>query len=366
MNAPGPGAASEDWRRQLVSSVREVAQLAAQGLIPPHAIPELEAVTARYRMQVSAYYLGLVDPDDPHCPIRKQALPDTSELLEVPGERRDPIGDAAHAPTDILVHRYPDRVLLFPTFRCPMYCRYCFRKVALNDRDIRLHQALDEAVAYLEAHPEVREVILSGGDPLLLSDERLTMLFERLGAVPTIRRVRIHSRVPVTLPMRITPALAGLLGRHRPVYLIAHFNHPRELTPEADHGLRLLVDAGVNVLNQSVLLSGVNADAEVLAELCEGLVDRQVKPYYLHHPDLTVGTQHFRVSLDEGLSIVSRLRGHLTGLGWPTYVIDIPGGHGKVPVDSHFVRRGEAPGEWWMESPLGGVVRYLDPAVATQ
>ncbi|MFN3202208.1 MAG: KamA family radical SAM protein [Bradymonadia bacterium] len=353
----------DDWRRQLVGSVREIQPLIDDGLIDPAQGAELARVTARYRMQVSAYYLGLVDWNDPDCPIRKQAIPDAAELLERPMERPDPIGDAAHSPTELLIHRYPDRALLLPTLRCPMYCRYCFRKVALNTEDIRLHQALDESITYLSKHPEIKEIILSGGDPLLLPDARLGKLLERVLSVPSIKRLRIHTRVPVTLPMRVDDALAEVLGQARPLYLVAHFNHPRELTTEATEALERLVRAGVTVLNQSVLLKGVNDSAEVLAELCEALVDRQVRPYYLHHPDLTVGTQHFRVSIDDGLALVKRLRGRLTGLAWPTYVIDIPGGLGKVPVDSSHVRRGEHPGEWWMESPLGGVHRYLDPAV---
>lgn len=333
-----------------------------QGLAAPSAVEALRAVTDRYRMQVSAYYLGLIDPEDPHCPIRKQALPDAAELLHTPGEDADPIGDAPHRVAGILIHRYPDRALLWPTLRCPMYCRYCFRKVALNAEDIKLRQALDGALAYLREHPEIHEIILSGGDPLLLPDDRLEMVLAGLRSVPSIRRIRIHTRVPVTLPMRITPGLVATLRDHGPLYLVAHFNHPRELTEEATAGLSALADAGVVLLNQSVLLRGVNDQVSVLRDLFEGLVDRRVRPYYLHHPDLTVGTQHFRVSLDEGLALSRALRGQISGLAQPMYVIDIPGGRGKVPVDSDAVRRGDRPGEWWMRSPLGGTHRYVDLA----
>ncbi|MCB9525557.1 MAG: KamA family radical SAM protein [Myxococcales bacterium] len=353
---------SADWRQSLAQGARDVDALVARGLVQPDQAAALGAVVDRYQLLVSDYYLGLIDPDDPDCPIRRQALPDVAELVDRAGERADPIGDAAHAPTPILVRRYPDRALLFPTFRCPMFCRYCFRKVALNERPIRLRQELDRAVTWLAGEPAIHEVILTGGDPLMLSDERLDEVLTALRTVPHLRRLRIHTRFPVTLPMRITPALAERLAAHRPLYLVTHFNHPRELTPQAREAVRLLVDAGVTVLEQAVLLKGVNADAGVLAELFETLVDWQVRPYYLHHPDLTVGTQHLRVSLDEGLALVQQLRGRLTGLAWPTYVLDIPGGLGKVPVDSGYVQR-EAPGVWRLQSPLSPkAVRYVDPA----
>lgn len=345
-----------------MQGARDVDALVARGLVAAADAPALAAVVERYEMLVSAYYLGLIDPDDPDCPIRKQALPAAAELVEGPTERADPIGDAAHAPTSILVRRYPDRALLFPTYRCPMFCRYCFRKVALNAEPIRLHQALPEALAWLRAHPEVREVILSGGDPLMLSTRRLAELLGALRALPSVARIRIHSRMPVTLPMRIDAALAEVLGAHAPVYLVAHFNHPRELTSEAHAAITGLQRAGVTVLNQAVLLAGVNADPAVLAALFQGLVDWQVLPYYLHHPDLTVGTQHFRISLDAGLEIVRALRGRLSGLAQPTYVLEIPGGGGKVPVDSGFCER-LGPGRWRLTSPLThAACEYLDPA----
>lgn len=356
--APEP---AERWSRALVRGARDVDALVRRGLVSPADAPALVAVVERYQMLVSDYYLGLIDPDDPHCPIRKQALPDAAELVEAPLERADPIGDGAHGRAGILVHRYPDRALLFPTFRCPMFCRYCFRKVALNDEPIRLRQQLDAALDYLAAHPEIEEVILSGGDPLMLPDDRLAALLARLRAVG-VRRVRIHTRFPVTLPMRVDRALARTLAAAGPVYVVSHFNHPRELTPQSRAALAALVDAGVVVLNQAVLLRGVNADPAVLAALFSGLLDSRVRPYYLHHPDLTVGTGHFRVSIDEGLAITAALRGRLTGLAWPTYVLDIPGGGGKVPVDSRWVQRLE-PGVWRLTSPIdGAVTRYVDPA----
>lgn len=351
-----------DWRRQLVQGARDVDDLVQRGLVSTVDAPALRAVSDRYEMLVSAYYLGLIDPDDPDCPIRKQALPDLAELDTRGDERPDPIGDKAHAPTEILVRRYPDRALLFPTYRCPMFCRYCFRKVALNAEPIRLHHALPAALDWLRANPAVREVILSGGDPLMLSTRRLAELIGGLRAIPSVTRVRIHSRMPVTLPMRIDDALVETLGGPEAVFLIAHFNHPRELTPEARAAIRRLRAAGVMVLNQAVLLAGVNDAVDTLAALFRGLVDWGVLPYYLHHPDMTPGTQHFRVSLDRGRAMVRALRGHLTGLAQPTYVIEIPGGGGKVPVDSSFCAQVE-PGVWRLTSPLdGSTTLYRDPA----
>jgi lysine 2,3-aminomutase len=314
-------------------------------------------------MLVGDEYLALIDPTDPDDPIRKQALPDVAELLDAPGELRDPIGDHAHEVVPNLVHRYPDRVLFFPTFLCPMYCRYCFRKVALNEAPVRLDRVLPAAVAYVAAHPEVREVILSGGDPLMLSDDRLDAVLSAFREVAHVERLRLHTRVPVTRPSRVTPALARRLAMRRPLFVVTHYNHPRELSPAAQAAVGALVDAGLTVLNQAVLLRGVNDDADTLAALFAGLLRWQVRPYYLHHPDLTVGTSHFRVPVSEGLALVRGLRGRLTGLAWPTYVLDIPGGGGKVPVDSDFVRPTAREGVYTLHGPLGGVWRYVDPAV---
>ncbi len=326
-------------------------------LLDPHEIEAVAPVVERFRMQVGPYYLSLIDPEDPADPIRKMALPDVRELDVVTGERRDPIGDDAHRATPILVHRYPDRALLFPTWQCPMFCRYCFRKVALNEAPIALWRELPATLEYLAEHPSIREVILSGGDPLSLSDAVLDRLLGALSGVGTLRRLRIHSRYPVTEPTRVTRALAATLAKHRPLYVVTHFNHPRELTDEARAAVCHLSEAGITVLNQAVLLAGVNDSAEVLAELFEGLLDWQVRPYYLHHPDMVVGAAHFRVSLDRGLELTRGLRGRLSGLALPTYVLDIPGGRGKVAVDSAAVER-LAEGRWRLHSPLGGSTEY--------
>jgi lysine 2,3-aminomutase len=358
---------SESWLREVTTGARAVSELVSLGHVGANDAAALEAVAARFEMWVSRYYLSLIDRADPQCPIRKQALPHPDELLALPTELTDPIGDLAHRQPPVVIHRYPDRALLFPTLRCPMFCRYCFRKVYLNEEDpIRLSQDLDRAIAYITAQEGIREVILSGGDPLLLTDTRLAGLLGRLRAIPHVRRLRIHTRVPATLPMRLTTELGGVLSAAGPLTVVSHFNHPRELTAQAIEGTRTLRMAGVPLANQSVLLRGVNDDTDTLRALFEGLLDMGVRPYYLHHPDLTVGTQHFRVSLDEGLELTRALRGRQSGLAIPHYVVEIPGGHGKVLVDSASVVRTERRGVWRMTSPKGTQHTYVDPAVWPQ
>jgi len=346
----------------LAGAARRPVDLVERGLADAAQAVAIAPVVERYEMLASDYYLSLIDPSDPNDPIRLQALPDARELVVAPGERLDPIGDRAHSPTPLLVHRYPDRALLFPTLRCPMFCRYCFRKVALNEDAPRLRALMPDALAYLRAHPGIREIILSGGDPLMLGDDLLAWVLDAVRSVATVRRVRVHTRMPVTLPMRVDAALARALSAARPLTLVTHFNHPRELTPQARAAVGHLVDAGVAVSNQAVLLRGVNDSVETLAALFEGLLEWQVRPYYLHHLDLTVGTSHFRVSLDTGLALTRALRGTTSGLANPTYVLEIPGGGGKVPIDSAWVAS-EGAGVWRLRGPMGGIWRYVDPAV---
>ena len=352
-----------DWRWQLRHAARSPHQLFDYGIISQQESEALIEVATRFKTLVTPYYLSLIDPDDPRCPIRRQAIPHPSELVTTPGEHPDPIGDATHAPTPLLVHRYPDRALLFPTYECPMFCRYCFRKEALNEDPIRLHKELPDSIKYLHDHPEIEEVILSGGDPFMLSTARVRKLFDQLSTCP-IRRLRIHTRMPVTLPQRVDSALAEAISAwrlNRSVTVVTHFNHPSELTSAAAQALSHLKREGVTLLNQSVMLRGVNSDFNTLRALCTLLGDHGVIPYYIHHTDLTVGTQAFRVPLAQGLDIYHRLRGGLSGYLIPRYVIEIPGGYGKVELTSEAVRRGEREDEWWLTSPLDGQeYRYVD------
>ncbi|MDP6616644.1 MAG: lysine-2,3-aminomutase-like protein, partial [Gammaproteobacteria bacterium] len=281
----------------------------------------------------------LVDPADPDDPIAKQFMPDVRELAEHPDELCDPIGDDRHSPVPGIVHRYPDRLLLTPIRVCPVYCRFCFRRETVGQQDNGLLSTaeLETALDYIRTHKEVWEVILSGGDPLLLSPRRLQKIVAELGQIDHIKVIRIHTRVPVVSPERITTELINILKQAKALFVILHTNHPRELITDARQACARLIDKGVPMLSQSVLLKGINDDAAVLEELLRTLVENRIKPYYLHHADRARGTSHFRTTIDDGQKIMRQLRGRVSGLCQPEYVLDIPGGHGKVPVGPQWI-----------------------------
>lgn len=314
--------------------LRSAAALAAAGLIEPARIPSLDEVARRYAIAVTPAIAGLIDAADPTDPIARQFVPSEAELVTLPEELPDPIGDEAHSPVEGIVHRYPDRALLKLVHACPVYCRFCFRREMVGPGGAALTgEKLDAALAYIAATPAIWEVIVTGGDPLILSARRLREIGCRLADIPHVKVVRWHTRVPMVEPERVTADFAQALRvPGKSSWLAIHANHPREFTPAACAALGALADAGIVLLSQSVLLKGVNADVGTLAALMRAFVENRVKPYYLHHPDLAPGTGHFRLSLEEGQEIVSGLRGHLSGLCQPTYILDIPGGHGKVPV----------------------------------
>ncbi|MBB4066393.1 lysine-2,3-aminomutase-like protein [Gellertiella hungarica] len=330
------------------------------GLLSPERLQEARAVAQRYAIGVTPLMAGQIrDADDP---VGRQFLPQAEELATRPEELADPIGDHAHSPVEGIVHRYPDRVLLKVLHVCPVYCRFCFRREMVGpDGDGTLAgDRLEEALAYIAAHPGIWEVILTGGDPMMLSPRRMADIMERLSAIPHVRVVRLHSRVPVVDPGRVTPALAEALRAFgRSVYVALHANHPQEFTPAATQALRRLSDAGVVLLSQTVLLRGINDDTHVLAHLMRLFVEHRVTPYYIHHPDLAPGTAHFRLPIAEGLGLVSALRGHLSGLCRPTYVLDLPGGHGKVDLESSHVRPVED-GLWELTDFRGRTHLYRD------
>jgi lysine 2,3-aminomutase len=318
-------------------SLTTVAELAEAGLVPESRRADAAAVAERYAVAVTPSLVSLIDADDPLDPIARQFIPDAAELLTLPEERADPIGDLAHSPVEGIVHRYPDRVLLKAVHVCPVYCRFCFRREMVGPEGLGTlsAKALDTAIAYIAARPEIWEVILTGGDPLVLSPRRLQAIMERLAAIPHLKIVRFHSRVPVVDPARVDDALvAALKASGKTTYVALHANHPREFTAEARAAIARIVDAGMVMISQTVLLKGVNDDAAVLAELMRTFVENRVKPYYLHHPDLAPGTAHFRMTLAEGRALVESLRGRVSGLCQPAYILDIPGGHGKVRADS--------------------------------
>jgi lysine 2,3-aminomutase len=299
-------------------------------------------VAQKYAVAVSPTVAALMDPADPNDPIARQFLPDIAELLETEAERHDPIGDTAHSPVAGIVHRHPDRVLFKAVSSCPVYCRFCFRREQIGPGKAQAltPSDLDHAYAYIQDHPEIREVILTGGDPFILSPRRAADVTRRLAATGNVKVIRWHTRVPMVDPERVSDDfIAGLLAPGVTTWVAVHANHPREFSPDAKVALARLIDAGIPLVSQSVLLKGVNDEIETLAALMRAFVENRIKPYYLHHPDLARGTSHFRIGIDEGLSLTLQLRAKISGLAQPTYVLDIPGGFGKVPLDSTNVEK---------------------------
>ncbi len=318
------------------------ADLADAKLIAPEQLPGLEAVAARYAVSLTPALARLIDPADSADPIARQFIPDALELITNPEELADPIGDQAHSPVEGLVHRYPDRVLLKLTPICAVYCRFCFRREMVGPKHGRAlsDDALDAALAYIARTPQIWEVILSGGDPLILSPRRLSEAMKRIAAIPQVKVVRVHTRIPVASPELITDALvAALKASGKTTYVALHANHARELTDEALAACARIVDAGIPMLGQTVLLRGVNDDAAVLEALMRAMVEARIKPYYLHHADLAPGTAEHRTTLEEGQAVMRALRASASGLCQPAYVLDIPGGHGKVPVGPAYAER---------------------------
>jgi lysine 2,3-aminomutase len=336
-----------------------LARLVRAGVLPPERAAALDWVAGRHAVAVTPALCALIDPADPADPVARQYVPDAAELVERPEECGDPIGDAAHMPVAGLVHRYPDRVLLMATASCAAYCRFCFRRTRVGTGDAAPGPAeLDACLDYIRARPDIWEVILSGGDPLVLAPRRLGALIAALDAIGHVGVVRVHTRLPVADPERVTPALAGALATaDSALWLAVHVNHPRELTAAALAAIRRLIDAGAALVSQTVLLRGVNDDPAVLEALFRALVRARVKPYYLHHADLAPGTGHFRTGIEEGRALMRALRGRVSGLCQPTYVLDLPGGHGKVPAGPGWLEGCDAAG-WRAEAPGGGTHRY--------
>jgi lysine 2,3-aminomutase len=341
-------------------TLRRPAELAEAGLVPAARLPELAAVAGRFALAITPEMAELVDPRDERDPIARQFVPDARELETTAEEQADPIGDERLSPLPGIVHRYPDRVLLKPSHVCPVYCRFCFRREQVGPGGKTLSAAeLAAALAYIAARPEIWEVIVTGGDPLLLSPRRIGELIKALDAIPHVGVIRIHTRVPVVSPRRVSAALVAALAAEKAVYVVIHANHPRELTPAMRAACTRLGRAGIPLLSQSVLLRGINDDAATLAALLRGLVAMRIKPYYLHHGDLAPGTAPFRTTIGEGQALMRALRGRLSGLCQPLYVLDIPGGHGKVPIGPGYAAATAAGDKWLVEDPDG--VRHPYP-----
>jgi lysine 2,3-aminomutase len=332
---------------KLAATLRRPDELVARGLASRADLPELEKVAARYAVAVTPEIAALIDPENPADPIARQFIPSAQELTTMPGENADPIGDDAHSPVAGIVHRYPDRVLFKLVHVCAVYCRFCFRRemvgpgkaTALSD------DAYRAALDYVRSHGEIWEVILTGGDPLMLSPRRLAEIMTDLAAIDHVRIVRIHTRVPFADPARLTPDLVAALRVEGAVTWIAvHANHPREFSENARAAVARLADAGIPLVSQSVLLRGVNDDAATLEALMRTFVECRIKPYYLHHGDLAPGTAHLRTSLERGQQLMRGLRGRVSGLCQPEYVLDIPGGHGKAPAGPTYLSQDQSRG----------------------
>ncbi len=338
-------------------TLRTLEELYREGLLSPD--PRVAASAQSMAIAITPEMLALIDRGDPaHDPIARQFVPSAAEAEVSVEELADPIGDEARSPVKGLVHRYPDRVLLKPIHVCPVYCRFCFRREKVGPGGEALSAAeLETAIGYIRDHREIWEVILTGGDPLMLGPRRVGELVAAIDAIPHVAVIRIHSRVPIVDPERVTAELvASLRPRRASLWLGVHCNHARELADSARAALARLADAGIPLMGQTVLLRGVNDDVETLEQLMRALVTARVKPYYLHHPDLVRGTGHFRVSIEDGQALMKALRGRLSGLAQPTYVLDVPGGHGKVPIGPAYL--GDDPDTLVVEDAFGGRHRY--------
>ncbi len=333
---------SEDWlnwKWQLKNRITKVEQLEQYLTLTPEEKAACYFSNQKLALAITPYFFNLIDTSDPGCPIRRQIIPRGGEMVTSPEELLDPVGEEGDMPVEGLVHRYPDRVLFLVTDRCASYCRYCTRsRLVSNAQDYNFHPEFESGLKYIEEHPEVRDVLLSGGDPLLLSNNKLDYLLGRLKAIPHVEFVRIGSRIPVFLPQRIDDGLCDIFRKHGPIWMSIHVNHPRECTEELYHATERLSLAGVPLGNQSVLLKGVNDDAQVMKSLVHRLLMMRVRPYYLYQCDLITGSRHLRADVRKGIEIIQYLRGHTTGYAVPQFVIDAPGGGGKVPINPEYVQ----------------------------
>jgi lysine 2,3-aminomutase len=341
-----------------LATLRHPAELVAHGLVPDTALPDLEQVSARYAVAITPHVAALIDPDDPNDPIARQYVPDVRELQRAHGESADPIGDHVHAPVTGIVHRYPDRVLFKLVHVCAVYCRFCFRREMVGPgKETALSQgAYAEALDYIRGRAEIWEVILTGGDPLMLSPRRLAEIMADLAAIDHVKIIRIHTRVPVADPSRITGEMVTALRVEGATTWVAlHANHARELTGAARAACSSIIDAGIPMVSQSVLLRGVNDNAATLEALMRAFVECRIKPYYLHHGDLAPGTAHLRATLAQGQALMGALRGRISGLCQPDYVLDIPGGFGKAPAGPRYVSDANS---WSEERKAAAESRY--------
>jgi len=327
-----------DWRWQMRNRLSSVEQLQGYLRLTPAEVSGIRMAQGRFPVAITPYWASLLDPVNAHCPLRMQVIPTSHEHIVSRVEMLDPLAEDTHSPVPGIVHRYPDRVLLLPLNMCAAYCRYCTRSRWVGDEnEMMFGPRLDGAIDYLRRNKQIRDVLISGGDPLLFADKRLDELLGRLRAIDHIEFIRIGTRVPVFLPMRITPELIQTMRKYHPIWLSIHFNHPREITPEVKQACTMLADGGFPLGSQSVLLKGINDDPAIFRRLVHELLKIRVRPYYIYQCDPVTGTSHFRTSVAKGIEIIESLRGHTTGYAVPTFVVDAPGGGGKVPISPNYV-----------------------------
>lgn len=350
-----------DWKWQVRNRIRGVNDLKKYVSLRSEEEQAIEKVLGKLRMSITPYYLTLIDPADPKCPIRAQAIPSIYELNNGRHDLRDPLHEEVDAPVPGLTHRYPDRVLFLITDMCSMYCRHCTRRRFAGQKDDELNiETINKGLDYIANHPEVRDVLLSGGDALLVSDERLEYIMKKLREIPHVEIIRIGTRTPVVMPQRITDDLVKMIQKYHPVWINTHFNHSKEITRETKLALDKMVNAGIPLGNQSVLLRGINDCVHIMKQLVQDLVYLRVRPYYIYQCDLSQGIEHFRTPVAKGIEIIEGLRGHTSGLAVPTFVVDAPGGGGKIPVMPNYLIS-QAPGKVALRNFEGKMAVYYEP-----
>jgi len=347
-----------DWHWQLRNRITNVDELAKVVPLTSQERKEIDLCLQNFRMAITPYYASLINGANLNCPIRKQCIPSIRELDIRACDMEDPLAEERDSPVPNIVHRYPDRVLFILTKKCSMYCRHCTRRRIVGEEDTSIsRQNLDNAIKYIEDNPQIRDVLLSGGDPFILEDKFLEEIIARLRAIPHVEIIRIGTRTPVVMPMRITPELLGMLKKYHPIWINTHFNHPSEITEASAKACEMIVDAGIPLGNQSVLLRGINDNVETLKELCLKLVQIRVRPYYLYQCDIARGLNHFRTPVQKGIEIMRNLRGYISGFAVPTFVIDAPMGGGKVPINPDYVLKMDDQ-EVVMRNYKGDIYRY--------
>lgn len=350
-----------DWKWQVRNRIETYEQLSQYFTFAPEEAEGIKQALAKFRMAITPYYLSLIDPADPYDPIRRQAIPQGAECDIAPADLDDPLHEDEDSPAPGLTHRYPDRVLFLITDMCSMYCRHCTRRRFAGQKDDESpSERIEKCLAYIERTPQVRDVLLSGGDALMVSDKKLEYIIQRLRAIPHVEIVRIGSRTPVVCPQRITPELCEMLKKYHPVWLNTHFNHPNEFTPDAEAALARLANSGIPLGNQTVLLRGVNDCVNVMKKLMHELVRNRVRPYYIYQCDLSMGLEHFRTPVSKGIEIIENLRGHTSGYAVPTFVVDAPGGGGKTPVMPNYVIS-QSPNKVILRNFEGVITTYTEP-----